>query len=131
MAAHVVGKFGWEKNYLPAPWILLLWLMLGALLCSEPNPLPSRKRWGLLAITAMYVAAFAITMYLLWSAVGADKMDNWQGRYFLPVAPVLMLALAQGRLKKWKKEINALAFVILLLSNLAMVWSVWERYYWG
>lgn len=130
MAAHFVGKFGWEKNYLPTGWLVLLWAMLAAMMLSEKNPLSARQRWGMGGVALLYLGAFALTMYALWSAVGAESMDNWQGRYFTPIAPVLVLALAQGWLKKWGRVIGIAAFIVLILSNLMMLSSIVEHYYW-
>lgn len=130
-AAHFVGKFGWEKNYMPAFWIAALWIMLSAMLFSEKNLLSGGKRLALLAVTSMYVAAFALTMYMLWSAVGASVMDNWQGRYFLAVAPLVVLALSQGYLEKYKREIDTAASIILILGHAAMIASIIGRYYPG
>jgi uncharacterized membrane protein len=129
MAAHFVGKFGWGKNYLPTGWILLLWMMLAAMVFSEKNPLSTRQRWGMGGIVVLYVGAFAITMYALWHAVGAGYIHNWQARYFLPVAPVAVFCLAARFLEKWKSKINMLALAILILSNAAMAYCIWQRYW--
>jgi len=129
MAAHFVGKFGWEKNYLPTGWILLLWIMLSAMLLSEKNPLSTRQRLGVGGIVVLYVGAFAITMYALWHAVGANHIGNWQARYFLPVVPLVVFCLASGFLEKWKSKIDLFALAILILNNAAMAYSIWMRYY--
>jgi len=129
MAAHLVGKFGWEKNYLPTVWLALLWLMLAALVCAEKTAFSGRQRWGMAAITALYLSAFAFTMYALWTAVGADTLDNWQGRYFLSILPVAFMAVSNGILAKWKRVIHVAAMLILLGSNLAMLGFIVWRYY--
>lgn len=129
MAAHFVGKFGWEKNYLPTGWLLLLWAMLASLVFSEKNAFGVRQRWGLAGVVLLYFGAFSITMYALWVPVGGTHIDNWQGRYFLPIAPVLALAIGQGYLEQWKNGIDAFAFTVLVMSNVAMVYSIWERYW--
>jgi uncharacterized membrane protein len=129
MAAHFVGKYGWEKNYLPAVWLALLWLVLAAMVCSEKNPFARRQRWGMGAVAALYVGGFAVTMYLLWSAVGSAVMDNWQGRYFVPIAPVLVFALGCGWFANWREKIKWASAVVLFCANLAMFWSIWLRYW--
>ena len=128
-AAHLTGKFGWEKNYLPPVWIALLWLAMAAAMWSADNPLTPQSRWLAAGIFALYVAFFAATMYALWCPVGADEITNFQGRYFVPVLPAAALALSGKRLNNRKKEIWAGGIAILVLANMAMVWAVWGRYY--
>ncbi|HRI59383.1 MAG TPA: DUF2142 domain-containing protein [Saprospiraceae bacterium] len=128
-AAHVVGKFGWEKNYLSPVWLALLWLALTALVAAEENPFTLRQRWLAASVVALYVVMFAATMYALWCPVGAGEVTNFQGRYFVPVLPVVSLAIAGGWLRRWKREIWMGGLIIQTFSNLAMIWSIWERYY--
>ncbi len=128
-SAHFVGKFGWEKNYLPPVWLALLWLMLASVLASEENPLSKRRRTLAAIVAALYVGMFAVTMYALWCPVGAGEVTNFQGRYFVPIAPVAALALAGGWLKKFEKQIWWAAIFILIMSNLAMMASIFYRYY--
>lgn len=128
-AAHLTGKFGWEKNYLSPFWIALLCLVVAVSLYSSDNPLGSGKRWLATGIFGLYVAFFAATMYALWCPVGADEITNFQGRYFVPVLPVAALALSGNWLKKWEKEIWIGGITTLVFANLAMVWAVWGRYY--
>lgn len=128
-AAHFVGKFGWETNYLPRIWLAALWSVLAAMIVSMAPPLSGRQR--LLAATAVlcYVAMFIVTMYSLWCPVGANEVTNFQGRYFVPVAPAAVLIFAGGWLKKWEKPIWQVAITTLVLSNLTMVYCILMRYY--
>jgi uncharacterized membrane protein len=129
MAAHFVGKFGWEKNYLPGYWILLLWIMLAALIFSEKTTLSVRQRMGMSGIFLLYVGAFALAMYALWHGVGAGQISNWQARYFMPVVPLAALCLASGFFEKWKSKIDLFALAVLVLGNAAMAWSIWQHYW--
>ena len=129
MGAHFVGKFGWEKNYLDSGWIVLLWVALMATIFSTANPLTARQRGGMMTVTVLYVVAFSVTMYALWCAVGAARIDNWQGRYFVPIAPVAALAVASNWLGKWHKNIHWVSLLAVLGGNMAMMARILERYW--
>ena len=129
MSAHFAGKFGWEKNYLCAGWLVLLWLLLAALLSSEKNPLSGWQRlWAGTAVFG-YAGLFAVTMYALWNPVGAGEISNFQGRYFVPVAVVAALALGNGALSRYRRAIGWVALLILFLANMAMACAIVKRYY--
>jgi uncharacterized membrane protein len=128
-AAHLVGKFGWEKNYLPAPYLVMLWLIFGLVLFVEPNPATRRQRLVAAGIVVLYMTLFAVTMYALWCPVGAPEMDNWQGRYFLPVMPLVALACGKPMLAFAKTPILWLGTMVLLASQISMLFSIWSRYY--
>ena len=68
-------------------------------------------------------------MYALRFKVGADKMDNWQGRYFTAIAPLAALVLANQYLAKYRDKIYALATLVLVLSNVHMLFMIWCRYW--
>ena len=127
-AAHFVGKFGWEKHYIPAGWIAVLWLVLAAALCTVKKPLSLQQRWLAAAIVLVYVTGFAVTNYMLWNAVGADSMDNWQGRYFVSVAPAVGLIFGNGLLLRWEKPILRAGLVLLVLGNISMIFSILDWY---
>ncbi|MCB0526315.1 MAG: DUF2142 domain-containing protein [Lewinellaceae bacterium] len=129
LGAHFVGKFGWEKNYLPGWCVLLLWLALFGLVLSEKNPFGQKPRMSMATVLLLYVLAFAYTIYLLWIPVGADQLDNWQGRYFIPVAPLAVMAFGNGLLDKWRQEIVRFSAYILLLGNMLMLVWIWMRYW--
>ncbi|MBX2890564.1 MAG: DUF2142 domain-containing protein [Saprospiraceae bacterium] len=128
-AAHFVGKFGWEKNYLHPVWIVLLWLSIILVCASEQNPLRPVQRLGAVGIAGLYVALFALTMYVLWCPVGAAEVSNFQGRYFVPIAPVVALAVAYARLGESRTIIFGSVLGILLASHVAMAIEIWWRYY--
>lgn len=129
LAAHLTGKFGWEKNYLPAPFIVALWLALLAMLFSAENPLKKRERLGLFAIVLAYILAFAITMYALWCAVGSERLHNWQGRYFVPVLPLVVLMAGNAWIRQQRRPLEWSALLILVASNGAMVIAMLQRYW--
>ena len=126
--AHFVGKFGWEKNYLPAGWLAALWLAILGLLCCETSPWTARQRGLALLVALLFAALFSVTMYALWCPLGAPELSNLQGRYFVPIGPVLALALSNRWLARSARFIVPVAFGLLCLGNVVMVWAVLARW---
>jgi uncharacterized membrane protein len=106
----------------------VLWLVLAAALCTVKKPLSLQQRWLAAAIVLVYVTGFAVTNYMLWNAVGADSMDNWQGRYFVSVAPAVGLIFGNGLLLRWEKPILRAGLVLLVLGNISMIFSILDWY---
>ena len=127
--AHFVGKFGWEKNYLPTGWIVALWMAVAGLLCCETSDWTVRQR-GLAALVAvLFVGLFSITMYALWCPLGVRELTNLQGRYFVPIAPVLGLAISNRWLADHSRFVVPVAFGLLFLGNVVMVWAMLGRWW--
>jgi uncharacterized membrane protein len=120
IAAHTVGKFGWGKNYLPIWVIGLLWMGLFGVVFTQNHVLSPRKRLFMLSVAVLYMAAFALSNYALWCPVGSLDFDNWQGRYFFPILPLVALATSNSSLLQWQKIIGWAALLILVIGNLSM-----------
>ena len=54
---------------------------------------PRRVRWSFVAIFFVTFVAIMFSMYLGWTFVTEDTIQGVQGRYFLPVLPLLLLAM--------------------------------------
>jgi uncharacterized membrane protein len=129
--SHYFGKFGWEKNYLPFPIILgLLILTIIAALKKEKNENIKANLWkfSLLSIAFIISVALSFTLYLQWDKVGADFISGLQGRYFIPVLPLVWLAFPRI-LKMRDKVFIPILQISILLSLSVGIWSVYSRYY--
>lgn len=128
-AAHFVGKFGWEKNYLPGWMLALLWLMLGLLAFTEKNGLTQAQRFWAAGIVLVCLVLWAVTMYALWRPVGAQELDNWQGRYFVPLGPLAALVVGDRWGRRREPRIETTALLALLIGNVCLLVAVAERYW--
>ena len=128
-AARFTGKFGWEKNYLSPGILFLLWAALAGLVLSAKSPFALKGKIAIATISMVYVLAFALTMYALWCPVGASELDNWQARYFTPLAPLLFALCCIGRCYKWRVGLGRFAFFAVIFGHLALFWAIWERYW--
>ncbi len=117
---QAVGVFGWLS--LPVPtWILfgvtLTWLVT---MCSSRLELTRKARSAYLVIFAVCSILTVLVAYMAWNAVGSARVEGWQGRYAIPLLPLLAAGLANNSLRgaSWLKYC-AIAFS--LLANVASI----------
>ncbi|MBL7814664.1 MAG: DUF2142 domain-containing protein [Saprospiraceae bacterium] len=131
---HYIGKFGWEKNYLPLTMILPLFLVLILRGISETQ-IPyfrfSTKQKGLImTIGLLMCICLATVMYLIWCPVGSSFIENLSGKYFIPIFPLFFICLPTFDLKKYRFfTTEKWTAAWLWLTLIYGVWQVCERYY--
>jgi len=94
-----VGISGYDYWTLPAPvfWVMPI-LVLAALLCEGLGDLLARwKRWFAGAIFALVFLLTLFMFYLLYNPPGSMLLPGVQGRYFIFIVPLLVLALMPTR----------------------------------
>lgn len=88
-----LGYFGLDKPLdLAWGWIILLYGLLAlAWLCPEEGgAMPPAARWGTLFI-ALCCCGLAVLGCISWTPTYYETIYGFQGRYFLPVLPLLLL----------------------------------------
>jgi uncharacterized membrane protein len=111
MVFMMIGVLGWLDVMLPK-WIYgaWQWAALAALLADaigqSRTALPSWFRPPALTDTMLLLlgvfSAFLgiyLSQYLIWTHVGLARIDGPQGRYLLPLIPVVALAIPRFRLR--------------------------------
>ena len=93
-AFQIVGRFGWNAILLPLlAYPLALAMLAGAVCGGMGTGLSWRQRLWWLAVAAGVALLIETAMYLTGTPLGADYIQGTQGRYFLPVLPLALLAL--------------------------------------
>jgi uncharacterized membrane protein len=131
---HYIGKFGWEKNYQPWPLVAVLLAGLLALAGSIPGGGAVFDGWQRALLAGCVVAmsiALGVVMYALWNPVGASFIHNLGGKYFIPIAPLMWLAIIHGRWAQWQMRIAICCQMMLLLALGQMIGQMVFRYYGG
>jgi Predicted membrane protein (DUF2142) len=128
--AQMIGVLGWLNLLLPR-WLYAAWLaaLAGGAVASGRAVVPGRQ-WP---ETALLVAAWGagvlgvlLALYLGWSQVGALTIEGPQGRYFVPLLPLLGRAapiLSRARLG-WLVllPVAAAALDVVVLPGLVRDW---------
>jgi uncharacterized membrane protein len=126
-----VGTLGWLDTFLPAPFraLYLAVLLITAVMDSAAGArLELRNRILLLALGLGSVLLLMVIAYLMWNRVGASLIYGLQGRYFIPIAPLLFLPLYNRRvhLPAWGK--GALVLFVVA-SSLYTLYILLARYW--
>jgi uncharacterized membrane protein len=108
-----VGRLGWVD--IPLPGVLIaavFYLLLAAVLTSDMSITVSTRIFALL-LALLVCLGVSASQYIVWTPVGAAQMEGIQGRYFLPVALILLLPCA-GVVRN-----SRLSHVVLVLYAIA------------
>lgn len=97
LAESFIGRLGWLN--VPLPWWLhasaFAALACGLLLQTERSAVSPRLLGSLWVLTLAYVVIKLIVLahYVAWTPVGNYAANGVQGRYLLPMAPLVAVAL--------------------------------------
>lgn len=122
-AHQMIGVLGWVDVPLPMSVALL---MLVALFFVSTPPIDVRTRVVCLAIVIVTIGGISLSQYLAWTPPGAMSVDGIQGRYFLPLLPMLLAAVGHRREWKWMPAVYAGIAVVVNVFALSLLW----RRYW-
>ena len=129
-----IGVLGFLDVWLPK-WIYRSYpfILLGIVLCDAGCGKPIRwfqRVWIILLFVVSFLL-IELSMYLVWTKPGADLVNGVHGRYFIPLAIPVMLALFYNRqLKLPMRRFMPLVVGLYLCAVLAAsCWTVYARYY--
>ena len=94
-----VGVLGWLDNPIPSSLIksFLCILLVNALLTGNRKfRLSLRDKMILLVTFIAGLLAVETAIYLTWTPVGGSIVEGVQGRYFIPLAPMLLLGFCNN-----------------------------------
>lgn len=92
----LVGWLGWMDTPLPAVVHILAWIFLAGVWLNDPwdqHGFTAARRMIVAAGVVACLIAIGYLLYLSFNAVGAPRIEGLQGRYFIPLLPVLLLVI--------------------------------------
>lgn len=125
-AEQMTGRLGMLEIKLP---VVIIWsellLLIVAALASGGSLSPGGRVLAILIFVAT-VGGIFVASYIGYSR-SCDVIEGIQGRYLLPVLPVLLLALSMGFSRE--RLVGALTTVIAVVANVAGIFAVVSHYY--
>jgi len=121
----VLGTFDTVLQYWVYPVVSIL--VLGTVVTRLQ--LQSRLRYQAAAAAAVtglaYIVAVLLIMYLVWTPLGADAIWGVQGRYFVPILPLVAIVIAALVNRGFDERLTAtMAISAALLSGGACVEAI-------
>ncbi len=107
-----------EVNWLYVIGLLVI-LLLSTVSDKEDNASLNRRERTGFSLLSLMVAALFILVCITWTPINYDTIFGIQGRYFLPVLPLLLVSLRGKNLKLTKSIGNPLLFFAAVLSALS------------
>ncbi len=127
-----VGILGWldvpVRNAFPWGIIILLYTIFGW--GSDSIPFSKRRVWLLVALAFSFLVI--LTQYLSFTPIGVSWVEGVSGRYFLPVLPLVILAVPSLGSLPLRGEYPArwvMALGFVWMQGVALK-ALWMRY-WG
>ncbi len=128
-AVQFIGVLGWTDTRLPHAYVIFAALVLVLAFLAGTSG-PARRPWAPCAAALFATAAIFILQYLTWTWPGQPVVTGVLGRYFLPIAMVLALALPRLNVR-----LGAIIRPALLtqaaITPAIMLHAIMLRYYHG
>ena len=123
----MLGRFlGWLEFGLPSIYVVVFTLLLFvAFIKKEDEPAPLKAGGRLLCALCAFITVI-VTMLLLcigWTPAGSPFIQGVQGRYFIPILPLVMLAVRNNTLVL-KKDIDRYLVLAGGMANIFLLLRV-------
>ena len=124
---QMIGTLGWLTIPLPSAVIIALvaLLVLVALMAGPRLTAMQRLLAAIIAIAS--IVTVELSEYISWTAVGANMIEGVQGRYFIPIAPLLLVAISRPAVPpRWIPIVIA---SVMTIANGAAIFAMWQHYF--
>ena len=119
-----IGKFGYSYTPLPQFWVFMYVLVLLVMATIDNDPLYKLSRMQRLIsalVLLVSLGALIAGLYLNFSPIGNSMMFGVQGRYFIPILPLLLFQLygtLPNNLKRYLPLCTILISIVFLYMTL-------------
>ncbi|PYQ48176.1 MAG: hypothetical protein DMF59_16830 [Acidobacteria bacterium] len=124
-ADGTVGRLGLNELALPTAIVVIEVVTVIAAAITSKRVLNTAARIVAIGIFIATAVGVVLSQYMIWSIVCGDTIEGVQGRYFLPIVPLALLAISWNR---WRFDPRVLAAVAVVCNAFAFAAIV--RRYW-
>lgn len=96
------GSLGWFDQNIAAPWFLIIAFVLIILISMIPKssdiPFPYKTKVIMGSIGVACSLLIMLSMFIGWTFTTENVIQGVQGRYFLPILPLILLAISPNQI---------------------------------
>ena len=122
------SNLGWLNVNVPYAYILAFSVILVLSDLKEEDEgigLKCRDKCLIGVVVCLVFAATCAAMLLSWTPITSRAVEGVQGRYFLPILPLVLLLFRNGRIV-WKGRMHNILIYFIWLTQLLTVASVFQ-----
>jgi len=127
-----IGVLGWLNVILPFwyyVFTIFVILTIAIIENSEKLSLNLKKKLLILSVIILTVILISTISYLTWTPVGKTTIDGLQGRYFIPLLPLVFLMFL-NRLVKIRLQIVVFISIISVMVSFIVSTFALHHQYW-
>lgn len=127
-----IGVLGWINIFLPFWYYIFMVIMVLFMALFEGSKnvvINLQNKFTILLVIAMTIVLIYTISYLTWTPVGQNTIDGMQGRYFLPVVPLIFLLFYNRLLKIPPQIIGITAMIMVFVSIVVSALALYEKYW--
>ena len=126
-----IGTLGWLDTFFSGWFIAAAYLLIVFVAVMDSDGqirFSGTHRLVLLASFALVMLLILFSQHLIWEPVGANRAVNVQGRYLIPIAPILFLFVSSF-FSQTTKATAAIVMMFALFSCCLTAETLYQRYY--
>lgn len=121
--SNFTGSFGSLNMNLPtwASFLVLINLVVAYLGFSRPNVLPKTKRRLIVVILFVQFVALFLAFWKTWTSISMQHVWGLQGRYYIPLLPLLVLVTPRKSIFSWSEASSKLVLMLASVTPLVIM----------
>lgn len=126
-----IGILGWHDTKLPFIITYGYIVLLGLHIFSK-NIMKKKdyKFWVIILVVLIGTyGGISTALYIAWTQIGAKYIEGVQGRYFLPLLPILAILLSQKKILLQEKLLNLNTNLFLNFALAYTMFCILQRFY--
>jgi Predicted membrane protein (DUF2142) len=124
---QMIGTLGWLTIPLPSAVMLAVAVLLVFVALMAGPRLSAMQRLLAAIIAIASIVTVELSEYISWTALGANGIEGVQGRYFIPIAPLLLVSISRPAVPpRWIPIVIA---SVMTIVNGAAIFAMWQHYF--
>jgi uncharacterized membrane protein len=129
LAQQIYGVLGWLNVFLPYVGMLVMGLAVVVFMGSaEPVRTTPWQRFVMVVTACVLTVTVCVSLYLGWSPVASPLVIGLQGRYFIPVAALVLFSIYGVQLRRRRTAVLVLIFALAVVVT-TTIHAVLKFYY--